>query len=1481
MATGPGWNLQQPKSGVRVRRLTAARMRRLTIEPLEARALLDGAPNDAGDGNEPQVDAAALVEYINYFGMGPASRDPSGLGELYDLNDDGNVTAMDVLQAINLKNAAVANGGDDGGKDEGDDEEVNDSTGTGPPDTMGGVGPGQIVEMLNSGYTVYDKATRKIVAPTISLGKFWNAALARASANEVQRLAFSGQITGGDFTLGYGPLTSAPIQWSDQANVLTPRIQSALDGMFGAGTAVAQATTDGDVEIDFGGALAGLDLVGVTVNNNLAGGSVAEENVADGGGNEVQKLWFADDVTGGDFLLQFPGAPSQTVEWIPDAATLVANVRQKLDLMFGTGNTGAVMGSGREVNVVFGGVNAGQDVPRLTITSHLLTSRPIVVEQTANPPASMVERLTFSPEIPEWSSIVLGYETQNFGPFTLSDDAAATTQRMQAALNDFFGIGNSTVSSSGPRQFDITFGGELANTPLHSVDINDYLGMTSTSILTPGSGNDVQDLSMQPLFQLSGDLGTLTLTLTLPGGQTAATPPIAVNSDLDATRQSVESALAAPELLGPGNVRVLNLGSGDFEVVFRGQYGRTSIPLMTVTSTRDAFLQVGHLGSGEGNEVQRLAFRDAPDDAGSFELRLGERSSEPIALRADPAELAGNIQAALLGMFGPSNVTVSPSGVNQFDISFVGSFARTNIDLLSSSDPSVDVAPIVDGSGREMQQITLPQAVSGGSFAISTPGGAPQTIDAADDLDELAANAQAALDGMYGTTSGSPVAHNALAIVYSPSRIDVVFSNQLDERQTPLMVVANNGLTMDDAVNMITTAAPNGNVPTVTDPRVVFDASSGRWFASGLGHTVGRADSVVLAVSKTANPLDGWTGFFIDETFGEQLSPDFPQLGYDAEGVYIVTQVINFEAKTVVGCLVSAPKADLLSSQPHLDNATVIPKVGVNFGYEPVLDNGPADGLEPIISSDARHNVLNPAGPGAAQIQGPVDGIKLEGPYREWLLYPTGDFTLTYGDLPTQTVPFNSDFSVMRASFQAALDSLLGPGGAGIFDCFYCGSENPIQIVLGPKIPSTGELPIRLDGSQTPSEKLENDTIPDNEVQHLSLEGAITGGSFTIQKPGAPPVPVAWSSAPDALVANLRSALETLFGVGNVALIATADNEFDVVFGGALDRQNVEQIVVDGSGLTGASPESSMTTIIDGANVYFGNIPPYAAQPNTSVLMAWGDPWVRSSVVKVGGSFWRASVVIGGNQYGVRWAEIDATTNRIKQSGTISDPELSFFMPSIAVNAAGDVVMGFSGSGAKQYPSAYYAVGHTVDGHTTFDQPRLLQAGNGNFFGRWGDYSATVVDPTDPTLFWTFQEYAASDNTWGVKIGAIRAASPDPDEYLMMHNPVKPMDVSGDQHVAPSDALDVINYLNAYGSGVVPLDALGAPYCDVNGDEVVSPGDALAIINVLNANQSGEGEGEARSEVGGQRSEAGVGDLLAMLAVDAAMQTNGARTKRV
>jgi hypothetical protein len=91
------------------------------------------------------------------------------------------------------------------------------------------------------------------------------------------------------------------------------------------------------------------------------------------------------------------------------------------------------------------------------------------------------------------------------------------------------------------------------------------------------------------------------------------------------------------------------------------------------------------------------------------------------------------------------------------------------------------------------------------------------------------------------------------------------------------------------------------------------------------------------------------------------------------------------------------------------------------------------------------------------------------------------------------------------------------------------------------------------------------------------------------------------------------------------------------------------------------------------------------------------------------------------------------------------------------------------------------------------------------------------------------------------------------------------LDVSGgpnntpDGHVAPNDALAVINYLNAFGSinsGKVPAlgstlptsppttVSYGGPfgYLDVDGDGFVAPVDALTVINAINASQGGEGE---------------------------------------
>jgi Bacterial cadherin-like domain/Dockerin type I domain/Bacterial Ig domain/Cadherin-like domain len=75
-------------------------------------------------------------------------------------------------------------------------------------------------------------------------------------------------------------------------------------------------------------------------------------------------------------------------------------------------------------------------------------------------------------------------------------------------------------------------------------------------------------------------------------------------------------------------------------------------------------------------------------------------------------------------------------------------------------------------------------------------------------------------------------------------------------------------------------------------------------------------------------------------------------------------------------------------------------------------------------------------------------------------------------------------------------------------------------------------------------------------------------------------------------------------------------------------------------------------------------------------------------------------------------------------------------------------------------------------------------------------------------------------------------------------NVVKPTDVTNDGHVAPNDALEIINRLNASGSQQLPQGTGGEGetgprmYVDVNNDGFISPGDALAVINQLN----GEGD---------------------------------------
>lgn len=141
----------------------------------------------------------------------------------------------------------------------------------------------------------------------------------------------------------------------------------------------------------------------------------------------------------------------------------------------------------------------------------------------------------------------------------------------------------------------------------------------------------------------------------------------------------------------------------------------------------------------------------------------------------------------------------------------------------------------------------------------------------------------------------------------------------------------------------------------------------------------------------------------------------------------------------------------------------------------------------------------------------------------------------------------------------------------------------------------------------------------------------------------------------------------------------------------------------------------------------------------------------------------------------VRWYEL-TPEGRVVQHGSIEHPRRFYAYPSIAVNERGDTLVGYSRFSDGQYASANFSFRYAADPPGTMRADTVIRRGRAPYlktFGgsrnRWGDYSATVVDPVNDADFWTIQEYAAApragDDRWGTWWARI-AASGAPEVSL-------------------------------------------------------------------------------------------------------------------
>jgi hypothetical protein len=174
-----------------------------------------------------------------------------------------------------------------------------------------------------------------------------------------------------------------------------------------------------------------------------------------------------------------------------------------------------------------------------------------------------------------------------------------------------------------------------------------------------------------------------------------------------------------------------------------------------------------------------------------------------------------------------------------------------------------------------------------------------------------------------------------------------------------------------------------------------------------------------------------------------------------------------------------------------------------------------------------------------------------------------------------------------------------------------------------------------------------------------------------------------------------------------------------------------------------------------------------ATQPDGSITLQANDARFSARAYVVNGVLYGVHSTELNQHIAIRWYRIRATDSTLLESGTIANTNMDLYYPSIAANSAGVIVIGCNGSGISNFISSFAVVGQTVSGITTFGAPLLLKAGATDYHGddetgggfgdpaptsRWGDYSATTVDPSDPNRFWTIQMYPSDSNIWSTEI---------------------------------------------------------------------------------------------------------------------------------
>ncbi|MFW5705603.1 MAG: GEVED domain-containing protein, partial [Bacteroidota bacterium] len=139
----------------------------------------------------------------------------------------------------------------------------------------------------------------------------------------------------------------------------------------------------------------------------------------------------------------------------------------------------------------------------------------------------------------------------------------------------------------------------------------------------------------------------------------------------------------------------------------------------------------------------------------------------------------------------------------------------------------------------------------------------------------------------------------------------------------------------------------------------------------------------------------------------------------------------------------------------------------------------------------------------------------------------------------------------------------------------------------------------------------------------------------------------------------------------------------------------------------------------------------------------------------------------GSGKAAVRWYELRNYGSgwTLHQQGTYGPNDGNHrWMASIAMNAYGDIGLGFSVSGSSTYPSIRFTGRNSDDppGQMTISETSIINGTKSQTgVSRWGDYSCMSVDPVNQSTFWFTSEYSNGGWNWRTRVASFDITPPN------------------------------------------------------------------------------------------------------------------------